>query len=41
MNIDEKDYYKIIDHLYLNQLDFDKSFFGDINDGDKVSLDKS
>ena len=27
MNIDEKDYYKIIDHLYLNQLDIDKSFF--------------
>ena len=27
MNIDEKDYYKILDHIYLNQLDIDKSFF--------------
>ena len=23
MNIDEKDYYKIIDYLHLNQLDID------------------
>ena len=27
MNINEKDYYKIIDYLNLNQLDIDKSFF--------------
>ena len=27
MNINEKDYYKIIDYLHLNQLDIDKSFF--------------